>query len=127
MTSPGTSRRDWAAPDGASPSSRPTSARLTLVADKRISTGDDDTQDRAVDLYRQLTTAWTLGPDEEVVGQITGDVLAEIREDPELCAAFLTFVGVGFQALVGQLAAAKGVSVEEMLPAAWLAYEDDES
>jgi hypothetical protein len=94
-----------------------------VVAD-RLGLGDDDTQRRAVDLYRQLVGVYTLERDDpDLVGQVTGDVLAEIREDPQLCAAFLYLVGVGFDALVSRISDGTGVPKAAIVSDAFTWYE----
>ncbi len=91
----------------------------------KISLGDDETQLRASELYRQLVSAYTLHTNKEMIGQITGDVLAEIRADPELCASFLYLVGVGFQALTLRISEGTGIPVDELVSDAFMRFETE--
>jgi hypothetical protein len=95
------------------------------VVAERIGLGDDATQRRAVDLYRQLVAVYTLERDDpDLVGQVTGDVLAEIREDPQLCAAFLYLVGVGFDALVSRISEGTGIPKVTLVSDPFLRFEE---
>lgn len=82
---------------------------LVMVDDAKIRMGDAEKQRRACDLYVQLVSAYVVEVDKELVGQVTGDVVAEIRSDPELCAAFLYLVGVGFDACLGRISEGTGI------------------
>lgn len=90
---------------------------------EKISLGDEAIQQHAVDLYRQLTAAYTLHTDKGLIGQVTGDVLAEIRADPSLCASFLYLVGTGFKALMERIAEGTGIPVQLLIADAFTGLE----
>ena len=96
-----------------------------MVDGDKIGLGDDEKQRRAVDLYLQLVSAYVLENDKELIGQVTGDVLADIRSDPQLCAAFLYLVGVGFDALLGRISEGSGIPPADLLASVVRTYTEE--
>ena len=89
---------------------------------EKIRMGDTEKQRRACDLYVQLVSAYVAEVDQELVGQVTGDVVADLRSDPELCAAFLYLVGVGFDACLGRISEGTGIPRTDLLSSVVSAY-----